>query len=192
MKRMNFILIILLCLITFVSCSYPEEEIDRISEINMEETYPEIPVDLEIVYENLEEIVDDATAIVQVMVRDVDLSLLPETSTLKDTMVNIVEVYKGELVAGNDIYIYEVDQDNDTVLGGIPYMNNKERYFLFLDSYKGKCYVCGAFQGRFIIRENYVFQQATEDYKLDSYTPVTVQEFEELIQYYIDENGKES
>lgn len=192
MRRKIFFFVILLCLIAFVGCSYPMEELDRISEIDLEETYPEIPMDLEVVYEDLEEIVDDATAIVQVMVRDVSHSVLLQTPPLKETKVSIVEVYKGDLVAGKDMYIYEVDQGNETVLGGIPYMNNRERFFLFLDSYEEKYYVCGAFQGRFIIREDYVFQQATEDYKLNSYTPVTVQEFEELIQYYIDENEEES
>lgn len=48
-------------------------------------------------------------------------------------------------------------------------------------------YICGAFQGRFIEREGYVFQQATEDVKLQKYAPLKLGDFEKMLTDTIDE-----
>lgn len=58
---------------------------------------------------------------------------------------------------------------------GLPPLDKSNEYILFLFQDHGNTYICGAFQGRFIIREGYVFQQATEDVKLKNYSPTTVE-----------------
>jgi len=39
----------------------------------------------------------------------------------------------------------------------------------------------GAFQGKFIVKEGYVFQQATEETKIKSYSPQSIDTFRESI-----------
>ena len=65
-----------------------------------------------------------------------------------------------------------------------------DSYILFLTEYNGSYYVCGAFQGRFIEREGYVFQQATEDTKLRGYTPISVEDFADSLTGLTVENDK--
>ena len=50
-------------------------------------------------------------------------------------------------------------------------------YFLFITEYNGSYYICGAFQGRFIIKDDCVYQQATKDVKLADYKPLSTEEF---------------
>lgn len=67
-------------------------------------------------------------------------------------------------------------------MSGIPQLSKDYDYYLMLIEYKGSYYVCGAFQGRFVEREGYVFQQATSDVKLSkTYSPVSSEAFETMI-----------
>lgn len=72
-------------------------------------------------------------------------------------------------------------------MGGIPQLSSDNNYYLMLDDSNGIYYVCGAFQGRFIEREGYVYQQATEDIKQTfKYSPITSENFETTVNKYIE------
>ncbi|MCC8153559.1 MAG: hypothetical protein LIP01_04720 [Tannerellaceae bacterium] len=90
---------------------------------------------------------------------------------------SLTEVYKGLANVGDTLEVVEEGGQEGKVMGGLPQLNGNNDYILFLTEYNGCYYICGAFQGRFIEREGYMFQQATEDTKLRSYTPVSVEDF---------------
>ncbi len=153
---------------------------DFISKIDKEETYMEAPGQLEVTYKDISEIIDDAEYIVMASVIEQSIEMLdgyPQTHT----RVQIRDVYKGNLEPDMKIEIVEEGGQENKVMGGIPQMNKENDYMLFLSEYNEKYYICGAFQGRFIIREGFVFQQATEDVKLVAYKPVEIDSFVKII-----------
>ena len=176
-KILVFFIVMNMCFI----CSCNNSVSARIREIDMEEMYPDVPGELAILFRNLSEIVDEADVIVQVTSLG-KKEELPGGFPQTHTNVRVEECMKGNLEKGSILEVIEEGGHNGKVLGGIPQMQEGTSYFLFLyDDGGGKYYICGAFQGRFIIREGYVFQQATEEVKLKNYTPVTVKEFKKLI-----------
>ena len=181
MKRFSvlpiFMLVILVCA---TACSSKSEQLDWIQQIDAEETYPEVPGSLAVVYENIADIMEDASVIAKCSVIEQSVVMLdgyPQTHTT----VNVKNVIKGTVSEGDALEVVEEGGRDGKVLGGIPQLSSDFDYYLMLTEYKGVYYICGAFQGRFIEREGYVFQQATEDVKLSrSYTPVTSADFESL------------
>ena len=156
-----------------------------ISRIDLEETYPEAPGQLETKYENISEIILDAQLITKVTVTNQTIEMLggyPQTHS----MVEVKEVYMGDVEAGDILEIVEEGGYEGSVLGGIPQLNSENSYVLFLKAYNEKYYICGAFQGRFIEREGYLFQQATSDVKLKTYYPLKVSDFSEYLKELID------
>lgn len=147
-----------------------------ISNINAEETYPEVPGSLAKIYNDLLEIVNDADVIAYISVDSQSIKKL-DGYPQSHTFVTIKEIYKGDLSDGNTIEIIEESGQEGTVLGGIPSLNSRYEYILFLTEHNGSYYPLGAYQGRFILREGYLFQQATRDVKLESYSPLPFSDF---------------
>ena len=144
---------------------------NMIAQIDREETYPEAPGTLAIVYNSLDEIEKDADKIIYGNIENTEIEYLdglPQTHTF----VRIKESVKGGLPEGKIVEIIEEGGYEGVVMGGIPQMAINSEFCLFLTEDRGNYYICGAFQGRFIIRSGYVFQQATEDVKLKGYRPV--------------------
>ena len=146
-----------------------------VEEFNQSQTYPEVPVSLETIYTSLTEIADDAEVIVRVSIsgsKEVQLDGYPQIHT----SAKVLEALKGN-ISTNDVLTIVEEGSSKTVLGGIPLLNSSNEYVLFLTKYEGKYFICGAFQGRFIIEQDYVFQQATEDVKLQNYQPLKYTDF---------------
>lgn len=164
-----------------------EEEIER---IDKEETYPEAPGQLETVYGEMSQLVDDATHIAEVEIMEQSIVYLdgfPQTHTI----VQIVESYKGDIASDAKLTVIEEGGYGGKVMGGIPQLSSESGYILFLIEYKDNYYVCGAYQGRFIINSGYVFQQATEDVKMRAYAPVEINEFRQIIRSQVSESEKQ-
>lgn len=151
-----------------------------ISNIDAEETYPEVPGSLAKIYNSLLEIVDDADVIAYVSVSSQSTETLDGYPQIH-TLVAIQNIYKGDLIVGDMIEVIEASGQEGTVLGGIPVLNSEHEYILFLTEHNNSYYPVGAYQGRFILREGYLFQQATRDVKLESYSPLLFSDFENEI-----------
>ena len=146
-----------------------------IEKFNQSQTYPEVPGTLATIYTSLTEIADDAEVIVRVSIngsKEVQHDGYPQIYT----SVKVLEALKGNISA-NDVLTIVEEGSGKTVLGGIPLLNPSNEYVLFLTQYEGNYYICGAFQGRFIIEQDYVFQQATENVKLQNYQPLKYTDF---------------
>lgn len=186
MKSKIYILALIIMVATFMgACS--KEQISKndvsnetIKRINDEETYPETPGQLEIKYGNITNMISDADDIVKIKVLEQSIEMLdgyPQTNTTAE----VEYVSKGNLNIGDKIMIVEEGGIDGKVLGGIPQLNDESDYVLLLTEYNGKYYIVGAYQGRFIEREGYMFQQATSDVKLARYAPMTTEEFLKLV-----------
>ena len=156
-------------------------ETDRVAAIDLEETYASSPATLAVVYTSIDEMLADADIVVKGSVINQEIVMLdgfPQTHTV----INVSTVLKGEIEAGKSIEVIEEGGHEGKVMSGIPQLSKENDYYLMLIEYNGCYYVCGAFQGRFVEREGYVFQQATSDVKLTkSYSPMTSTEFEDMI-----------
>ena len=188
MKKKVITLLTMVLVITILAgCSMQRESL--IEKIDKEETYTEAPGQLETVYSDMNAIATDADLIVQISVVDQTVEILdgfPQTHT----DVKVTAVYKGMANVGDELEVVEEGGQDGKVMGGLPQLNNANDYILFLTEYNGSYYVCGAFQGRFIEREGYVFQQATEDTKLRGYTPISVEDFADSLTGLTVENDK--
>lgn len=182
MKSRIYIFILVIAVVFLGACSQDKgsELVERIRKINEEETYPETPGELEIKYDNIDNIISDADNIVKIKVLEQSIEMLdgyPQTNTVAE----VDYVSKGALNIGDKIVIVEEGGNGEEVLGGIPVLKDKSEYVLFLTEYNDKYYIVGAFQGRFIEREGHLFQQATSDVKLTKYTPIETEEFLKMI-----------
>lgn len=151
-----------------------------VEQIDEEETYPEAPGQLDVTYTDISQIINDAGYIVEVSIAGQSVEMLdgfPQTHTT----VNIINVLKDDLNADDTLEVVEEGGVNGRVMGGIPQLSDGSDYLLFLKKYNDKYYICGAFQGRFIIREGYAFQQATEDVKLRTYSPAMLGDFKDML-----------
>lgn len=175
--------IMFFCLILSISaCETANNSVeDRIAAIDLEETYASSPATLAVVYNNINEMLADADIVVKGNVigqEVISLDGFPQTHT----MINVTSVLKGTISKGENIEIIEEGGYEGKVLSGIPQLSKDNDYYLMLIEYKDCYYICGAFQGRFIEREGYVFQQATSDVKLSkNYTPIPAESFEAMI-----------
>lgn len=183
MRKILTAVSILCMILVLASCgSKSETFIDPISAIDAEETYPSIPASLAVTYNSVDEIVSDADIVVKVSVGEQNVELL-DGYPQSHTMVEVLKVLKGDVLEGDVLEVVEEGGQDGEVLGGIPQLSDINDYYLMLTEYNEYYYVCGAFQGRFVEREGYVFQQAVKDVKLssDSYSPITSESFETLI-----------
>lgn len=192
MKKFLSLIVVLCSVFTLTGCgaqndsfevpaSVSESLEDKISAIDEEETYPPVPATLAVVYNNVDEIVADADVIVKAAVKEQSVEMLdgyPQTHTI----VEVLNVLKGDAAEGDLLEVVEEGGYDGKVVCGLPQLSDENDYYLMLIKYNGFYYVCGAFQGRFVEREGYVFQQAVEDVKLShSYSPATSESFESLI-----------
>jgi len=195
-KYRNLVIInLLLILLIATSCAKEEEtksdksatsEVkeanleDKINKINEEETYPEAPGSLEDVFNDIESIKKESDEIIKCKVKDVTVETkddLPQSIS----KISVLKTFKGALKEEEEISVIEEGGSEGKVLGNIPHLSKDHEYYLFLNESDGKYFITGAFQGRFIIREDHVFQQATEDIKLKDYKPLSSKDFEELL-----------
>ncbi len=140
---------------------------------------PQIPIALAVVYKSVEELANDAEYIAEIEVQSADVLLrLPPLSL---SNVKIITPLKGDLKADDVITVAEegamATEGRDAVIVGAPVLNMGNRYVLFLNKYEDNYIVLGVYQGKFIEREGYVFQQSTDDIKTDAFAPVTIEEF---------------
>lgn len=153
---------------------------DKINKINEEETYPEAPGSLEDVFNDIESIKNESDQIIKCKVKDVTVETkddLPQSIS----KISVLKTFKGTLKEEEEISVIEEGGSDGKVLGNIPQLSKDHEYYLFLNDSDGKYFITGAFQGRFIVREAHVFQQATEDVKLKDYKPLSSKDFEELL-----------
>lgn len=198
-KYRNLILINLLVLILIVtsSCSKENKEStksdktatneikdsdldEKISKINEEETYPEVPGSLEEEFSDIEAIKKVSDQIIKCKVKDVKIEKI-DNLPQSISKINIVKSFKGDLKEAEEVSVVEEGGSDGKVLGNIPQLSKDNDYYLFLKESEGKYFITGAFQGRFIVREDHVFQQATEDVKLKEYKPLSSKDFEEIL-----------
>lgn len=180
MKAKMFIIpFTLFFMVFFGACSKQQSNDvseEAINKINEEETYPDTPGELQTIYRSIKDIASDADEIVKVEVLESSIVML-EGYPQVQTTAQVQSAAKGNLKAGDKIEIVEEGGGDGEVLGGIPHLNDTGSYVLFLTEYNQKYYIVGAFQGRFIEREGYLFQQASSGVKLRDYTPVKTDEF---------------
>ncbi|MCD8143926.1 MAG: hypothetical protein LUD79_01065 [Oscillospiraceae bacterium] len=181
----------LICLTMLLgACSRTSEMTDeKIDQINQEETYASGMTSLAVIVDSMDELYEMAEAIADVQVlstETVDVDGFPQTvSTVK-----VLNAYVGDMQEGDMIYIREEggELNGSTYSVGVPTLQEEDHALLFLiDSGLGNedeyCIV-GAYQGKFIEKEGYYFQQATEDVKLDAseYYPQNEVGMENLLQ----------
>jgi hypothetical protein len=149
-----------------------------IAAIDAEETYPESPVALEIIFTQLDNMIAYADSIAEVEVTDSDVILLDGFPQTHST-ASVLTVMKGDMESGGVIEVVEEGgtTEQGEAIVGVPVMQPGEEYILFLLRSNEQYYIAGAFQGRFIERSGYVFQQATSDVKLTDYEPLSVEAF---------------
>ena len=89
---------------------------------------------------------------------------------------------KGSEKAGDTLEVIEDGGGSEEFLfGNYPQLSKDKHYILFLKYSDGNYYICGAFQGRFVINDGYVVQQTVEGVGVKDYTPVKAEEFKALI-----------
>ena len=149
-----------------------------IAAIAAEETYPESPVALETIFTQLDDMIAYADSIAEVEVTDSDVILLdgfPQTHSA----ASVLTVLKGDMKSGDVIKVVEEGgtTEQGEAIAGVPVMKPGTKYILFLVHSDQQYYIAGAFQGKFIERSGYVFQQATSDARLTDYEPLSVEAF---------------
>lgn len=177
MKKILISCICLLLLLSFCACGSSGVDI---SKIESDETYPEGPGSLDTVYTNFEELAKASSLIAEVEIQDTYVVLLdgfPQThSTTK-----VLDILVG--TEASDV-IEVIEEGGATEKGiavvGVPVMEAGGKYILFLAGGDGVYYITGAFQGKFIERDGFAFQQKTEDVGLTNYSPISIDAFKEL------------
>ena len=175
MKKYLTLLLAILLLFAVVSCGGSKLSESELKKLAEEEIYPDFPGSLAVFYDSMEQLEQDAVTVVHVEIMEQEVILLdgfPQThSTTK-----IKAVLKGNVTAGDEITVVE-EGEGETLFMGVPPMNASREYILYLKEHEGVYYPCGAFQGKFVIKEGYVFQQGAGDTYIKAYTPVTAEEF---------------
>lgn len=155
---------------------------DRLAAIKNEEIYPDAPIELVRFYHDVQELYDDATIVIQGTLDHIerkgtgfDGGLSTQEEFIYSTF-NVEEAIKGSIEKGDQVTVRDVGS-GDYVVGGVPLYDEDHSYILFLLESEGEHFVVGAFQGRFVIREGYAFQQTIEPAQLADYTPLKADEF---------------
>ncbi len=187
MKKAISILLIIANGFFLAACQAPaqtgasenQSAIPDLAKLDAEETYPQIPIALAVVYNSVEELVNDAEFIVEIEVQSADVLLRMPPLSLSN--VKVITPLKGNLKADDVITVAEegamATEDREAVIVGAPVLNIGNKYILFLNKYENNYIILGVYQGKFIEREGYVFQQSTDDIKTDVFYPVIIEEF---------------
>lgn len=148
------------------------------AELAMLETYPETPIELETIYDHLDDMAADAECIALVEVKrcwtEYEENELPGWPAWEEyyAELKIKEVYKGEERPGRVIKLHESPSK---------LLSEGKKYVLFMDRNEDVYFICGVFQGKFTVIDGYVVQHRSEDVGLEDYTPVSLNEFKQLI-----------
>lgn len=182
MKRTRSVLSVLLTLLLLAGCAAGGLSARTMDAIDQEETYPDGPYELAAVYHSVEELYEAAHLVLVGHVTEqtcTDPDGFPQTTSRLKVEQVVYGAYPAETVA--------VTEEGGTtsrgqvVYVGVPFMEQDQRYLLFLtkEDEQGRRFVVGAFQGKFILREGHLFQQAAQEVKLsrEAYTPVPLEEF---------------
>lgn len=158
------------------------ENAPDIANLDREETYPDVPGSLEVIYRDIAELERDADCIAEVTVQNsevIPLDGFPRTHS----QAKVVTALKGDLKTGDVIEVIEEGgrTDKGEAIAGVPVMDAGSTYILFLHRTDDAWFIVGAFQGKFIVKEGYVFQQATEETKIQSYSPQKIEDFRESV-----------
>ena len=161
-------------------------DIDR---IDREETYADGPFSLAEEFSSIDALYDAADLIVVGTVEASESAPLDGFPQTRST-VSVDRCLKG--TSEDSLLIIEeggLSDDGALVYLGVPPMEQGGTYLLFLvDSGLGAAgeswCIAGAFQGKFVCREGYYFQQATEETKLSraEYTPVELEDLVPVLQ----------
>ncbi len=176
MKAKKLLIMTCLLVLSLSGCN----SASKIDSINREETYESGMAALALVVESMDELYDLAEAVVEVDITNTVYGELEDVYVYTSSTAQVTAAYKGELSAGDVITIFEgggVMDGVEVYYGGVPTLKVGQHLLLFLvDSGRGNSLeycIVGAYQGKFIQREGYYFQQATESVKLtaDEYYP---------------------
>ena len=197
MRKYSLIFLTIILVIILCACSWNEEKIisdgtddivlsdEEIAILDAEETFEEGHGELAIEYQSMDDMVNDADLIAEITADELQVVYnefnLPKTHTSvvlnhvirKENAVNVTK--------GQKITVIEEGGTDGFLQGGIPQMEKGTEYILFLQEYENNYYICGAFQGRFILKSGYAFQQGWERVKLKEYYPLQREAFIELI-----------
>lgn len=180
--KLHRIITCVLVLFLTAGCSAHGLSAAQIEAINAEETYTNGPYSLSAYYTSMDSLYEKADLVVAGTALDSASTLLdgfPQTTA----QFEVSQVLAGEFEAGSVVAVTEEGGylDGQLVYLGVPPMEIGQEYLLFLTSQDelGRRFIVGAFQGRFILREGYYFQQSTQEAKLsvDEYSPSLAAEF---------------
>lgn len=187
MKKYLLMLLSLICIFAMTACSGREPDLIL---LNDEEIYPSGPASLAVIFNSIEEISDYSALIVDCNVESSEVVMVDGFPQTHST-VTVHSVLKGDISEGESILVLEeggITPAGTARLTGVPWLEIDNHYMLFLvesqlPGYEDAYYISGAFQGKFIEKEGYYFQQATENTKLslDEYYPQTMDEFSDII-----------
>ena len=190
MKKV-FITFLFATLLLAAACSNKTvvEAVD-IAAIDAEETYLEGSGTLEQVFSSLEELYKTADLVVDGTVSDgktVMLAGFPQTHSV----ISVRSVLKGDPTLETVTIMEEgaVSSELGSAVIAVPPAEVGQHLLLFLvesqlPGFEENYYIAGAFQGKFIEREGFYFQQATVDTKLseNEYMPATLSELSERME----------
>lgn len=183
MKRIAGFLLSFALLFSCAGCAGGGSDLDR---LDQEETYDNAPVALAEQFTTLSQLWDAAEQVVVCTVEETECQL-PDNFPRTCSTVWVERRLKGQ--GAERLLVMEEGgraENGQLVYPAVPPMEKGNRYLLFLvDSALGESWcVAGAFQGKFICREGYCFQQATEETKLtrEEYTPMKLDAFAELLE----------
>lgn len=188
MKKYLLAVLSLVCIITMAACSSREPDLIALNE---EEIYPSGPASLAVIFNSIEEISDYSALIVDCNVESSEVVMVDGFPQTHST-VTINSVLKGDIGEGASIVVLEeggVTPTGTARITGVPWLEVGNHYMLCLvesqlPGYEDAYYISGAFQGKFVEKEGYYFQQATEGTKLslDEYYPQTIDGFSDILE----------
>jgi len=189
MKKIICLIIVLIVSFCLTACSTGTpnlsnsgENIPDLEKLDQEETYPDGPGALEVIYRGMAELEEDADCIAEIEVQSSKAILLDEFPRTH-SQAKVITVLKGDLKVDDIIEVIEEGgkTDKGDAIVGVPVMKTKTPYILCLHQDDDVYFVVGAFQGKFIEKEGYVFQQGTEETKINAYSPQKIDVFKESI-----------
>lgn len=146
-----------------------------IQKIDKSETYPGSRGALVKIYKDISSIINDADVIIfgeVVKARNIEYIEFPMTIS----SLTVTRSLKGNIPQGAIVNVAEMGGEitgKGKFVLDVPVMTVGNTYCLFLLIDNELYRIVGAFQGKFINRSGYLFQQATIDVKLKNYEPLS-------------------
>lgn len=155
----------------------------EIHEIEKSETYPASRGSLAKVHTSIMSIIDNTDEIIfceVIKARNVEYAEFPMTIS----SVKVTRSIKGQVSIGSIINVAEMGGEltgKGKFVLDVPVMTVGNNYCLFVFKDNDLYRIVGAFQGKFVIKSGYIFQQATIDTKLKDYEPLSENYFVDYI-----------